>query len=191
MTLNVSATIDIHATPESVLLFVLDLDRYRQADHKITGVTSVTGPDENGKGSARVWGKLPGLPTAPDRQDFTLDRWSRLTLVGAPHQPGRLIFDFVGSFECTPIDNDLTRVTHAYEFTFRRPFRWLERRMAAPLAREIDDEVERLAEILETEGATTSRHQSPSRMSPATTAACVSRPGSGAVIDTIRHTLGT
>lgn len=60
------------------------------------------------------------------------------------------MFDFVGTFECTPIGDGLTRVTHAYEFAFRRPFRWLERRMAAPLAREIDAEVQRLADILDT-----------------------------------------
>ena len=122
----------------------------RSSSLKIARVASVTGPDASGKGSARVWGKLPGLPAAPDRQDFTLERWSRLTLVGAPRQPGRLIFDFVGSFECEPIDAGLTRVTHAYVFTFRRPFTWIERRMASTLPREIDEEVDRLADILDT-----------------------------------------
>lgn len=156
MTLNVSATTNIHATPEAVLQFVLDLDAYRQADHKITRVASVTGPDASGKGSARIWGKLPGLPAAPDRQDFTLERWSRLTLVGAARQPGRLIFDFVGSFACTPLDDGFTSVTHSYEFTFRRPFRWLEQRMATPLASEIDAEVQRLADILDTRTGETS-----------------------------------
>jgi len=148
MTLTVSSTAEISATPQEVLEFVLDLDRYRQADQKITRVSSVTGPDENGVGTVRLWGKLPGMPPAPDRQDFTLDRWSRLTFVGAPRQPGRLIFDFIGTFDCVPIDDAMTRVTHAYEFTFRRPFRWLERRMSAPLADEIDQEVRRLTELL-------------------------------------------
>ncbi len=96
----------------------------------------------------RLWGRLPGLPPAPDRQDFTLKRWSHLTFVGAPLQPGRLVFNFVGTFECVPLDDDTTRVTHAYEFTFRKPFRWIERRMAEPLQFEIDEEVARLAEIL-------------------------------------------
>ena len=88
------------------------------------------------------------MPAAPDRQNFTLDKWRRLTFVGAPRQPGRLVFTFVGTFECVPIDDGGTHVTHAYEFEFRRPFRWLERRMAAPLADEIEHEVERLAELL-------------------------------------------
>lgn len=144
----VSATADVAATPQAVLEFVLDLDRYRQADHKITRVSSVTGPDEAGRGSVRVWGRLPGLPVAPDRQDFTLERWSRLTFVGAPRQPGRLVFNFVGTFECVPLDDHTTRVTHAYDFTFRTPFRWIERRLKEPLNREIEAEVARLAEIV-------------------------------------------
>lgn len=156
MSLTVSATADIAATPQSVLEFVLDLDRYRQADRKISRVSSVTGPDDAGKGSVRLWGRLPGLPKAPDRQDFTLVRWSHLTFVGAPRQPGRLMFDFVGTFECVPLDDHTTRVTHAYEFTFRAPFRWIERRMTEPLRAEIDDEVARLAEILGGEGSSAS-----------------------------------
>ncbi len=148
MTLTVSASAEISATPREVLEFVLDLERYRQADHKITRVSSVTGPDEDGVGSVRLWGKLPNMPPALDRQDFTLEQWSQLTFVGAPRQPGRLVFDFIGTFECAPISAEVTRVTHAYSFEFRRPFRWLERRMSAPLATEIDDEVTRLAELL-------------------------------------------
>ena len=156
MTSTVSATAEISATPEQVLEFVLDLDRYRQADHKITSVSSVTGPDENGVGSVRLWGKLPGMPPALDRQDFTLERWRRLTFVGAPRQPGRLVFGFIGTFDCVPIDDELTQVTHAYEFTFRPPFRWLERRMSSPLADEIDQEVRRLTELLADQSTTPS-----------------------------------
>ena len=148
MTLTVSSTAEISATPQEVLEFVLDLEQYRRADHKITRVSSVTGPDENGVGAVRLWGKLPGLPPAPDRQNFTLEKWHRLTFVGAPGQPGRLVFDFTGTFECEPVDDQLTRVTHAYEFRFRRPFRLLERRLSAPLADEIDQEVNRLTQLL-------------------------------------------
>ncbi len=148
MALNASSTIEISATPQRILEFVLDLDQYRQADHKITRVSSVTGPDESGAGSVKLWGKLPGLPPAPDRQDFKLERWTRVTFTGAPRQPGRLIFDFTGTFECVPIDDTSTQVTHAYEFRFRRLFRWLESRLSAPLDKELDEEVKRLAELL-------------------------------------------
>ena len=148
MPLSVSATVEVAATPQAILEFVLDLERYRQADHKIVRVASVVGPDEAGKGSIRVWGRLPGLPIAPDRQDFTLEPWNRLTFVGAPRQLGRLVFNFVGTFECVPVGNQTTRVTHAYEFTFRKPFRWVEARIAEPLRLELEQEVARLAEIV-------------------------------------------
>lgn len=153
MSLTVSATVDVNATPQTVLEFVLDVDRYRQADHKIFRVSSVVGPDDAGKGSIRLWGSLPGLPMAPDRQDFTLKRWQQLTFVGAPGQLARLVFDFVGTFECVPVDNQKTRVTHAYEFTFRKGFRWVEARIAEPMRLELDAEVARLAKIVGGEGS--------------------------------------
>lgn len=157
MSLIVSSTADVAATPRAVLEFVLDLDRYRQADHKISRVSSVTGPDDSGQGSIRLWGRLPGLPVAPDRQDFTLKRWSHLTFVGAARQPGRLVFDFVGTFECVALDDNTTRVTHAYEFTFRKPFRWIERRIAEPLRDEIEQEVARLAKIIGAEDSSSAK----------------------------------
>lgn len=148
MTLRVEATVEVASTPQEVLEFVLDMDRYRQADQKITRVSSVTGPDAAGQGSVRMWGKLPGMPAAPDRQDFVLERWERLTLVGAPRQPGRLLFAFTGTFDCAPTAEGTTIVTHRYQFDFRRPFRWLERRMQPRLAKGIDEEVTRIAELL-------------------------------------------
>lgn len=148
MTLRLSASSEIAATPQEVLEFVLDLDRYRRVDDKIMRVSSITGPDEHGHGSVRLWGKLPGMLPAPDRQDFSLERWTRLTFVGADRQPGRLVFDFVGTFDCEPTNSGTTTVTHAYEFDFRRPFRWLERRMAGPLDQAINDEVARLAGLI-------------------------------------------
>ncbi len=157
MSVTVSASADVDATPQAVLDFVLDIDRYRQADHKIVRLSSMSGPDEAGRGSMRVWGRLPGLPVAPDRQDFTLERWSRLTFVGAPRQPGRLVFDFVGTFECVPLDDRRTRVTHAYEFIFHAPFRWMERRLAEPLREAIEDEVARLADLVGREPGNSSR----------------------------------
>lgn len=53
-----------------------------------------------------------------------------------------------GTFECKPITDKTTRLTHAYEVTSRRPFRFFERRMPVPLSREINEEVARLFEIL-------------------------------------------
>ncbi|MEE9414126.1 MAG: hypothetical protein V3V01_02505 [Acidimicrobiales bacterium] len=57
---------------------------------------------------------------------------------------------------CVALDDRTTRVTHAYEFTFRKPFRWIERRIAEPLGDEIEEEVTRLAEIIGKEDSTES-----------------------------------
>jgi len=148
MTVTASAHTSIDAEPRTILEFVLDLDRYRAVDPKIVRVGSVRGPDAEGHGSARLWGRLPGLPPALDRQDFTLERWRKLTFVGAPRQPGRLVFDFVGTFECEPSGDGSTIVTHAYEFTFHGPFRLYERRLARSLQQELETEMTSLAAAL-------------------------------------------
>ncbi len=147
MTLCVSATTNADATPREVLEFVLDLDLYRQADHKILRVVEVVGPDENGRGSAKLWGGLKYLPPAPDRQDFLLEPWHTLTFTGAAMQPARLVFDFVGRFECESTPTG-TRLTHSYEFNFTWPFRFLERVLAEWLQTEIEAEVSRISALL-------------------------------------------
>ncbi len=147
--LTASATIDIDGvSSQDVLEYVLDLEQYMEADHKITKVRSVTGPDADGNGSAKIAGKLKFGPAAPDVQNFKLDRWSRLTFTGAPKQPGRLVFSFVGTFDCEPI-GDAIRVTHAYEFTFTPPFRWLEAMHRDWMQAEVEAEMARVKAALE------------------------------------------
>ncbi len=147
MTLRAEATTTVMATPQSVLEFVLDLNRYKEVDPKIVRVLSVTGPDSDGRGSVRLLARMRGLPPAPDRQDFVLKRWERLTFTGAARQPARLIFHFTGIVECTPGEGG-TQVTHRYEFRFRGPFRPIERLLAGWLQRQIEQEVRDLAQLL-------------------------------------------
>ncbi len=149
MTVTASASVEVRAKPQLILEFVLDLERYRQADHKITRVVETTGPDADGKGYVKIWGKLMGMPAAPDKQNYTLNRWSNLTFVGDPRQIGRLVFNFVGVFDCRAVSEDITEVTHHYEFTFRGPFRLLERRLGPWLQSEIEAEVQRIAELID------------------------------------------
>ncbi|MFT3851448.1 MAG: SRPBCC family protein [Ilumatobacteraceae bacterium] len=145
MTLTAAATVFVEATPREILELVVDLHRYREVDPKILRVVSVVGPDEAGRGTVRLWARMKGLPPAPDRQDFVLERWRRVTFTGAGRQPARLIFDFVGVVECSPGEHGATMLTHRYEFDFRRPFRFVERRLAGWLQRQIDDELHDLA----------------------------------------------
>jgi hypothetical protein len=148
VSVTASATTIIRADPKGVLEFVLDLNRYKEVDRKFVRVGKVIGPDADGRGSVRLWGRIRGFPPAPDRQDFVLERWSRLTFTGAARQPGRLVFDFVGRFVCDPAADGATRVTHSYEFTFKGPFRLAERKLATWLQQEIEHEVTNLARAI-------------------------------------------
>ena len=146
MTVTASSTTVIRASSREILQFVLDLTRYKEIDRKIVRVGRVIGPDSSGLGSVRLWGRVAGLPPAPDRQDFFLEPWTRLTFRGSARQPGRLVFDFAGIFECQPIDDDdFVAVTHAYEFTFHGPFRRVERKLGPWLQHEIEEEMTNLA----------------------------------------------
>jgi hypothetical protein len=146
--LTAEATNEVGAAPRAVLELVLDLDRYRQADRKIVRVISTTGPDADGRGSVRFWGRLRFMPPLPDTQLFVLERWSRLTFTGAPRQPGRLVFGFTGTFECEETAAGC-RFTHRYEFRFRGPFRVVERILGTWLQDEIEAEVAKVKTLVE------------------------------------------
>lgn len=148
MALRASASIVTPVTPREVLELVLDLDRYRQADSKILTIRTVDGPDENGRGEVRLWSRLKFTPPAPDEQIMQLERWRRLTFSSAPRQPLRLIFRFTGTVECQPT-RDGTVVTHTYELTFRAPFRILETVHRRWLQEDVEEEMRRMADILD------------------------------------------
>lgn len=138
--MTAEATVDVAATPREVLEFVLDFDEYRKVDAKIVRAGAVTGPDEHGKGTVKLWARMRGLPPAPDVHDFDLQRWSSLTFTGARKQPGRLLFEFTGVVECEPV-GEATRVRHAYEFRFKGPLKFIERANAEWVQRELDAEM--------------------------------------------------
>ena len=145
MTMTASASVEIATEAREVLEFVLDLERYKEVDPKIVRVSSVEGPDEDGRGSAKLWARMRGLPPAPDKQNFALEKWNRLTFTGAPRQPARLVFDFLGTFECEPTDDGIV-LTHGYEFNFKGPFRLGERLFSGWLQAQVEEEVQDLAQ---------------------------------------------
>lgn len=148
MTLTATATREIPATSREVLEFVLDLERYRQADTKIGRVTQPIALDDNYEGRTRYWGRIRGTPPAPDTNLVKLDPWRTLTFTGAPHQAARLLLDFTGLFDCIDTDTGC-RLTHSYEMTFRRPFRWIyEPLLRTWLQTELDAELDRVVAIL-------------------------------------------
>ena len=147
MTLRASASMVTPATPQEVLGLVLDLERYRQVDSKIVAVGAMTGPDDEGRGRVRLWTRLKWTPPVPDVQLFELERWSRLTFTGAAGQPSRLVLGFTGTVECSTTP-DGTLVTHSYELTFRGPFRILETVHRRWLQRDLEEEMQRMTEVL-------------------------------------------
>ena len=90
-----------------------------------------------------------------------LEPWSRLTFTGAARQPGPLVFDFVGRFVCQPADDGATTVTHSYEFTFKCPFRLVERKLAAWLQQEIEQEVTNLATAISVASPSSTKPDAP------------------------------
>ena len=120
------ASATVTATSSEVFEFVLDLNRYRQADRKIGRIGPVTRDGDSG--TARFSGRIRGLPAPPGTYPFTLSG-SRLRF-GSPSGPAGWFLDFEGTFDCEET-NDGTIVTHREVFMFKRPWRWL----AEPLLR--------------------------------------------------------
>ena len=84
----------VAAPPNEVFEFVLDLERYREADHKIGRVGPVV-RTANG-GSAKFWGRIRGLPGPAGVYPFTLTP-TRLRFGSPTAGPARW---FLGQ-ECT------------------------------------------------------------------------------------------
>ena len=135
----------VRATPEEGIAFVLDLERYRQADRKIGKVRWVR-PDEHGALICfrSVMAGMPG-PFVTQRVDRTGNRLDVRTV--APAWMNRLV-TFEGVVECTPVDSG-TRFYHREALTFRGPARHLlEPLLRRWLARDTAAEVRRVADLL-------------------------------------------
>jgi len=124
--IRAEAEVRIERSPREVLRFVLDLDRYRQADAKITSVAAQpTLNAEHRTGRARYRGKLRGLPTPSQWQLVSLEPWHRLELRTEPGQWTARMATFEGGFVCEELDDGATQLTHYEQFDFRRPANWV------------------------------------------------------------------
>jgi hypothetical protein len=115
------ATATVKASPRQVFEFVLDLRRYREADHKIGRVGALV---RNGdSGTVRFAGRIRGLPGPSGVFPFTMTP-SRLVFGSPIAGAAKWFVDFEGSFDCTETAEG-TVVTHREVFEFKRPWRWL------------------------------------------------------------------
>jgi len=141
------ATAVVNVPPSEVIDFVLDLKRYRQADHKIGRVGTIK--RDGATGSVQFSGRIRGLPGPSGVYPFAVTPSS--LRVGSPVAgAARWFLDFEGTFDCEVTEQG-TVVRHRETFMFKRPWSWL----AEPLLRhwlEADtaQEMVRLKELVET-----------------------------------------
>ena len=140
------ASATVKASPQQVIDFVLDLERYSEADLKIGKVKRVE--RDGDRGVVEFQGKVKGLPGPGGVYPFTVTA-TGLRFGSPVGGPARLFMGFEGTFDCeeTP---DGTVVRHREVFMFKRPWRWI----AEPLLRrwlEADtaDEMVRLKKLVE------------------------------------------
>ena len=115
------ATATVTVPPRTVFEFVLDLDRYRQADRKIGRVGAMV--RSGNEGTVRFSGRIKGLPGPSGTYPFEVDE-SSLVFGSAIAGPARWFLDFEGRFDCQ-VTAAGTVVTHREEFRFKVPWRWL------------------------------------------------------------------
>jgi hypothetical protein len=140
------ATTTVSVKPSDVFDFVLDLHRYRQADHKIGRVGTIN--DHGDHGDVQFAGRIRGLPGPSGTYPFTRTD-SRLQFGSPVAGPARWFLDFEGTFETQQI-SDGTKVTHREAFSFKKPWRWLaEPFLRRWLENDTTQEMVRFKELIE------------------------------------------
>jgi hypothetical protein len=149
MTIETLGTVTVSASPQKVLEFVCDLERYRQADTKIVKVVRAGVLAEDGTASCRYKGRLRGIASPADGNDVRLVRWNRVDFIGSADSWVRRMVDFHGWFTCEVTDAG-TLVTHGETFAFKGLARWpMERYLRTWLHNDIAGEMTRLAALVD------------------------------------------
>ena len=144
------ATTTVSVKPGDVFDFVLDLNRYRQADHKIGRVGAID--DQGDRGMVQFAGRVRGLPGPSGTYPFTRTD-SRLRFGSPVAGPARWFLDFEGTFDAEQTDAG-TVVTHREVFSFKRPWRWLaEPFLRGWLENDTTEEMVRFKELIERDSA--------------------------------------
>jgi hypothetical protein len=108
-----TGTATIRCDPSAVMDFVLNVEQYRQADHKIGRLHYALRDGKRGR--VRHGGRFLGIPAPAATLDYELTSTSRLDFRGV-RMPWPLR-GFHGSFTCVPTA-DGTQVTHSECFIF-------------------------------------------------------------------------
>jgi hypothetical protein len=143
--ITVEADAVINRPAEDILEFVMDAERYRQADHKLWRVRSVN--RQGNEAVIRMIGRARGVPMVTS-QRMVLTPGQRIDVRNVPSWQDRL-YDFTGTFECEPAVDGI-RITHRYVFDFHEPVRpFAEAFLRRWLDQDIHAEMRRLKDLLE------------------------------------------
>lgn len=138
----------IHAPAKACYEFVLDLDRYRQADHKIGRVRSLE--FDGRQGEVHYTGRLRGLPTPPMTHLIEAEPYRSIEVTSKPGTWQDRLGPFRGTFAFLAIDDHTTDVEHVEQMSFRGPAKpVLERMLRGWLAADTPAELDRMKALLE------------------------------------------
>ena len=140
------ASVVVTATPDEALALLWDLERYREADHKIGRIISAQ-PD-GGDLVVRFVPKMRGLPGPPVTQRLRRTGAHRIDISDEPGSWVSKVQTFSGFLIAEPTDGG-TRVTHREQLDFHGPTaRVLERSLRGWLAKDVEAEVVRIGLLL-------------------------------------------
>lgn len=136
----------VAAPKAEVVEFVLDLERYRQADRKIGRVGEITRHGDTG--TVRFSGRVRGLPGPSGVYPYEITATGMR--FGSPTAgAAKWFLEFEGTFDFEE-GADGTVVHHRETFEFKRPWRWVaEPFLRRWLERDTAEEMQRFKQILE------------------------------------------
>jgi len=139
----------IHRSARDIYEFVLDPERYKQADLKIGTVHSVTW--HGNRAEIHYSGRFRGLPTPSVRQVITVQPYRRVDVRSKPGTFAHFMSRFHGIFTFDELGAGATQVYHREELDFPAPLKWLiEPMLRAWIEDDTPQEVLRLKKLLET-----------------------------------------
>src|SRR5215207_2147343 len=148
--LTVQVTQVIRCTPDDLLQFVMDPERYAAIDRKINPVRWVRreGNVVEFAFRARVAG-IPG-PVTVSRMTLTPGRRVDVALAPPPaNRASRMLSDFTASFDCTAVDKG-TKLVRTLNFGFNRLLGgFAERFLRTRIQAEVEEEIRLAKEYLE------------------------------------------
>lgn len=142
----------IHCTPEELLDFVMDPERYAEVDDKIGTIEWVR--REPNVTEFRFRGKLPGLPGPAPKlvSRMRLSPGERIDVGLPPVRENNLVkrmVDVSASWVCAPAELGTT-VTRTLRFDFKPPARWLaEPVLRRTLQPDVENEIRQAKAYLE------------------------------------------